>query len=300
MTDNLFDLTYWTARLLGVVREGYATSDGEADKKDLKDTNRKEANDYWNGGTLWLLYDQGALSAAPEGEYAIVDDFITGASSGTGTIEFTAALTSKPETGDKYAVGKKRYDWNLLTQKVNEALFDLGTIPVTDITTVDTAAGQTEYDLPIAANLDLRQIWIQTKLSDTDDYKWSKMHDWYVQRTAIGTADLLVFQLQPTTSRDIKLDYMGVHPELRIYTDKLSETVHRNRVIYEAAHKCLLYRKQRIGEMDPTLSAQIDYFGEKSREARMYHPIKGPKAHKKLLILGAEDKVDRFTYPSRA
>jgi len=289
MTDNLFELTYWTARLLGIVREGYATANGDADKKDIIDTtNRTEADDYWNLGTVWILYDAGAASAAPEGEYAIVEDF----DNGTGTIDFSAALTIATGTGDKYAVGKKRYDFNLLTQKVNEALFDLGTIPITDITTVDTAAGQTEYDLPIAANLDLREVWMQTKLSDTDDYKWTKMRDWYVQRTAIGTADLLVFQLQPTTSRDIKLVYMGVHPELRIYTDKLSESVHPNRVIYEAALKCLLYRKQKIGEMDPTLSEQIGYFDSKAREAKMLYPIRGPKAHSKLIIL-AQGNLDR-------
>ena len=80
---------------------------------------------------------------------------------------------------------------------------------------------------------------------------------------------------------------MGVHPELRIYTDKLSESVHRNRVTYEAALKCLLYRKQKIGDMDATLNEQINYFSGKSQEARMLYPIKGPKAHTKLLILSS-------------
>jgi len=300
MTDNLFNLTYWTARLLGIVREGYATSNGAGDFKDIIDSNRDEAADYWNSGTVWILYDAGAASAAPEGEYAIVEDFTSGAGSGTGTIDFTLALTAATGTGDKYAVGKKRYDWNLLTQKVNEALFDLGTIPITDITSLDTIAEQTEYDLPIAANLDLREVWIEKHIDDTNDYRWSKISDWYVQRTDIGTADLLVFTLQPTTLRDLKLVYMGVHPELRIYTDKLSESVHPNRVIYEAALKCLLYRKQKIGEMDPTLSEQINYFDSKAREAKMLYPIRGPKAHTKLLILGKTDAEDRFTYPSRA
>jgi len=297
MSDNLFDLTYWTARLLGIVREGYATANGDADKKDIIDTtNRTEADDYWNSGTVWILYDAGAAGAAPEGQYAIVEDFVNS----SGTIDFSAALTVATGTGDKYAIGKKRYDFNLLTQKVNEALFDLGTIPVTDITSLDTIAEQTEYSLPIAANLDLREVWIETNIDDTDNYRWRKISDWYVQRTDIGTADLLVFTLQPTTLRDLKLVYMGVHPELRIYTDKLSESVHPNLVIYEAALKCLLYRKQKIGEMDPTLSEQINYFDSKAREAKMLYPIRGPKAHTKLLIIGKEDKVDRFTYPSRA
>jgi len=281
--------------MLGVVREGYATANGNADKKDIIDTtNRTEADDYWNSGTVWILYDAGAASAAPEGEYAVVEDF----DNGTGTIDFSAALTLATGTGDKYAVGKKRYDFNLLTQKVNEALFDLGTIPITDITTIDTAASQTEYDLPIAANLDLREVWMQTKLSDTDDYKWTKMRDWYVQRTAIGTADLLVFQLQPTTLRDLKLVYMGVHPELRIYTDKLSESVHRNRVIYEAALKCLLYRKQKIGDMDTTLNEQINYFASKSQEAKALHPIRRPKGRSKLLILGGAIDRDNLRVPT--
>jgi hypothetical protein len=296
MSDNLFDLTYWTARMLGIVREGYATSAGNADKKDIIDSNRNEVNDYWNDGTVWILYDTGGL--APEGEWAIVEDFATGVDSGTGTIDFTLALTLATAIGDKYAVGKKRYDFNLLTQKVNEALFDLGTIEVTDITTVDTATAQTEYTIPVDANMNLREVWIQTKLNDANDFRWSRMYDWYIQSTSIGTGDLLVFPSQPVTLRDIKLVYLGVHPELRVYTDKLSESVHRNRVIYEAALKCLLYRKQKIGDMDATLNEQINYFVGKAQEARALHAIRRPKARKKLLILGGVSDTDTLAIPT--
>ena len=93
MSDNLFDLTYWVARTLGIVREGYATGAGNADKKDIIDSNRNEVNDYWNDGTVWILYDAAAGADAPEGEWAIVEDFATGVDSGTGTIDFTLALT---------------------------------------------------------------------------------------------------------------------------------------------------------------------------------------------------------------
>lgn len=298
MSDNLFDLTYWTARMLGIVREGYATSNGNADKKDIIDTNRLEVNDYWNAGTVWILYDAAAGADAPEGEWANVEDFATGSGAGTGTIDFVSALTVATGTGDKYAVGKKRYDFNLLTQKVNEALFDLGTIEYTDITTVDTATAQTEYTIPVDANMNLREVWIQTKLNDANDFRWSKIYDWYIQSTAIGTGDLLVFPLQPVTSRDIKLVYLGVHPELRIYTDKLSESVHRNRVIYEAALKCLLYRKQKIGDMDATLNEQINYFAGKAQEARALYTIRRPKARKKLLILGGPSEKDTLAIPT--
>lgn len=295
MTDNLFDLTYWTARALGIVKEGYCTAAGSSDKKDLVDTNdRTEADDYWNGGTAWILYDAGGVSSAPEGEYAIISDF----DNGTGVADFRAALTVRTSLGDKYAIGKKRYPLYTITQKINESLYEMGTIPITDYESLDTAASKTEYSIPIAANLDLREVWIETNIDDTNDYRWSKLNDWYIQRTSTGTADLLVFPQQPRTLRDLKLNYMGMHPELVAYTDKLSETVHPYRVVYEAAARCLLWRKQKVGMAEPTLDAQIAEFKNLAAGIEYDHPIRGPKARKKLFIIGATVEKDRFTTPS--
>ena len=70
MTDTLFNLTYEVAGLIATLFEGVATG---GDKSTLVDTkNRTEDDGFWDNGTVWCIE---ADDAAPEGEWARVDDF---------------------------------------------------------------------------------------------------------------------------------------------------------------------------------------------------------------------------------
>src|SRR3990167_5677525 len=128
MSKTLFDCTLELARVLGVLTEGVAT--GGSTSTLIDTVERTEADDYWNGGTAWILYDAGGLGAAPQGEYAVVSDF---ANTG-GVITLRTAIT-QVAAGDRYAVAKKRYPLHLLVQKVNEAIAFIGPIEVADTTT---------------------------------------------------------------------------------------------------------------------------------------------------------------------
>jgi hypothetical protein len=297
MTDTLSTVTYRTARELGVVAEGEAT--GGTTTTLIDTLNLTQADDYWSGGSVWILDDAGGAGAAPEGEWARVTDFDNGTSKAT--IE---AITVAPAAGDHYAIGKKRYPLDILIQKVNQALEDLGKITITDTTSVDTAANQTEITLPAAIDYDnLREVWLQTQTGDADDNRWDLLDKdkWYVQKTATGTQDLLVFRYQLPTSRDLKLVYVDKHPQLYDYNDKVDESVDPIRLVYEAAARCIMWRRQKVGSMDPTLPAQLRDLQAKAAKAEAMQPIPLPPKPPKLLIVSTgETEGDKFTYPGPA
>jgi len=216
----------------------------------------------------------------------------------------SSALSVAAASGDRYALGKKRYPLHILIQKVNQALTEMGTIPITDTTTVDTASTKTEYSLPIAANTDLREVWFQTITGDTNDNRWRKMHDWYIQKSATGVADLLMLPVQYPAPRDIKIVYMDVHPSLDDHDDKISEHVHISRVVMEATVLALMWRKQRVGAGDPTLNDQLAFYTgpqadglSRLAKARRDYPIRAPQAHRRFLVMGQRIAEDEFYTP---
>lgn len=282
MTKNLFDLTYELATELGVVYESAVTA-STSTKAITDDVMRTEAADYWNQGTVWITYDAGAAAAAPQGEYAVVDDF----DATNDTILLATALSTSCVATDEYAVAHKVFPLYDLILAVNRAIRDVGYIPVTNDTAIETAAAQTEYDLPIEANHDLREVWIETNTADADDNQWINIsRDCYIQHTDVGTADKLVFNEQPAYPRDVKLVYMSPHVKLRIYTDELSESVPYERVIYKAAVHALKHYRMKTRSDDDYLLDSIRDYEARSEKADLMYPIKAPKKLGKMLSLG--------------
>lgn len=305
MANTLAEATYRLARELGIVTEGIATGGSVTTLIDTNDLT--QVDDYWNGASLWVLRDSAEAAAAPEGEFAIVSDFV--ASTDTLSLRNVAAgtgdaLTAAAAAGDRYALGKKRYPLHTLISKVNQALIEMGTMPITDTTTIDTASAQTEYSLPIAANMDLREVWLQTITGDANDNRWQPIHNWTIQKSATGTADLLMLPMQYPTTRDVKLVYMDTHPALDDHGDKISEHVHLSRVVMEATVLCLLWRKQKVGAGDPTLNEQLNFYlgpevGGLSKvdKVRIRYPIRTPMAHRRFLVVGQRVAEDEFYTP---
>ena len=290
MADTLFKLTYNIARVLGQVTEGEATGGTTTTLIDTVD--RTEADDAWNGGTVWILDDAGGASAAPEGEYAIVTDFAN--TSKTATF---AALTTAPAVGDRYGISKKRFPLYTIIQKVNEALSTLGDMEYVDTTTITTASAQTEYNLPTTASMNLKQVWFQGKTGDANDNRWVELHDWRQQKTATGTADLLVFPYQLSTGRSLMLVYNAPHPQMFDYGDKLDERIHPDLVVYEAAAKCVFWRMQKEGFGDETLRAQYQQLQNDAQMARLNHPVSRAMGVVKPFIAVRRAPSTQFTYP---
>ena len=229
MTKTLFDLTYEVASEMGILTEGVCT--GGSTETIVDSLMLTQDDDYWNKGTVWITYDAGAAAGAPQGEMQSVKD-----SSATGTTVVTSVgWTTATAVGDRYAIakgGRTGFQLQQIIGAVNRAVRDAGFIMVENSTAVTTAASQTEYTLPVAANTDLREVWLQTATSDTaDDRQFAKARNWEVRKTAGGTADTLVFQEQPNYPRDVLLKYMAPHAKLNIAANGLDDSIHEERVI---------------------------------------------------------------------
>lgn len=270
---TLFDLTYQTASLLGVVQESAAT--GGSTTTTVDTVERLEADDYWNKGTLWILKTTDGL--APQGEFARISDFV----STTHTLTH-GTLTAAPGAGDIYAVCKARFPLSLLKQKVNEALRKVGKIPVVD-TSLTTASEQTEYTLPLAA-YDLREVWLQT-VKDTNDRRWKKLHEWRIQKGASGVESLLLTG-QYESGYLLKLVYAAPHATLFNASDVLDESISPERIVYDAAVGCLLWRKQKSGNADSGLSEQINYFQDLAEQKKIQYPVMVPARTSRLMLVG--------------
>ena len=279
VTFNLFDLTYRVGRESGTVDEGIATGGSTTT---IIDTNALDQDDdYWNKGTAWIIRDSAGASAAPEGEYSVISDFAT--STDTATLQDT--LTAAVASGDRYAVGRKQVPLHIIIQKINQVLIDLGVVPYTDTTSVVMAANQTEYTLPVAASHDLREVWLQMDNTDADDNLWVEIFNWVVEKSDRGVADTLILPLQYSKDYYLKLVYMAKHPSLYASTDKLSEHVPLERVVFPAVLDCLRWRKQRTRQR--TFDDDIERWEEKVELVRQSSPVQAPSRPGKIFTLVA-------------
>jgi hypothetical protein len=268
MAKTLFDLTYELARLLGVTAEGVATGGSTTTIADTVE--RLEANDFWNGGTAWITYDAGGLGAAPQGEYSFISDFATTG----GIITLRSTLLTAVASGDRYAVSGLRYPLQLLIQKVNEVL---RTIPLAkdDLSTITIEANRTEYSLPTDV-WELRQVAVQN--NDTaNDTQPERLYDWHVQKSATGTANVLVLGRQFAVDTILRLSYLTDHQTLRVNSDKLDDSIHINRVLYDAAVRCLLWYKSKVGDSDTSVNDLLNLYQGMAQEMNNRFPVSYPK-----------------------
>jgi hypothetical protein len=274
---TLFDLTYRVARELGILSEGTATGGSTSSIVDTND--RTEANDYWNLGSAWITYDGAGAGAAPQGQYKEISDFVLA----TGTITLRSTLTAAVASTDRYAISDRRFPLHVLIQMVNQAITDLGRIPVTDKTSLTTASDKTEYTLPTAVLPDsLRQVFLQLDNSDSDNNQWVELYNWSVEVTATSTADILILPLEPESGYKLKIVYVAVHPELVSYNSVLSETVPIERVIYNAAYLVLKWWRDKYKQ--DYYNDSLQRMMQKAEQARQQYPIRAPRKASKLVL----------------
>ena len=293
MTYTLFDISLKVARELQIVLDGKATGGTTGTVLDALD--RTEADNYWQKGSVWLWYDAGGLAAAPEGEFSI----LTSSASSTGTLTLRNAFSVAPASGDRYAVARKigNTTWlDVILQKVNQALQELGPIPQVDVTTVTMATAQTEYTLPIRANQDLRQVLIQRQTIDANDNRWQELFNYQITPATPGNAATLRLPWQYTSAHDLMLVYLDYHAEMQVATDVLSDHIPIERVIFPTALECLKWRKE-LNTGDNRWDDRIGRLEVKVAEMAAQYPISKPqRAGKVTLIDWAKKFPERHEY----
>jgi len=276
---------------MGLVRDGTATGGAATTINDTVD--RTEANDFWNGGAAWITYDAGGAGASPQGKYAKITD-----STSAGALTITT-VTDAVASGDRYAVMRNTLLLEIIIQKVNQALLELGPVPLSNTTGITIAANQTEYSLPAAVR-DVRRVSYQT-VDDSNDNKWVEIphgpSGWYIlPNNTAGGADTIVFPYQLSTGYDVKIDYMGYHPDLNIYSDILYDSVPSELVVYPAVVECLRYRRQHTGWLKE-FEADLRKYEDKSEKVRQSRSIRNviPRAGRLVITKGNLLTIDDST-----
>jgi hypothetical protein len=244
------------AKILGYVRQSTTTAAGTATT--LVDSARDEPNDFWNKGTLWVL------SGAHAGKTRRISDW---ALSGTTLTHDT--LTTAAGSGVSYALADLTYPRDVLIDAVQRALRSMGDLPDYD-TSLTTVAEQVRYQLP-AGVYNVREVsWGDSEVDPIHyplSYAWREI-DGYIEFDA---------GRQPMVSgRTLRLTYMAPHAAVSADTDTISDYVHVERLIWEAAVHARRWKFQRTGK-----KADADLLNEALAQAAVMagrHPV--PKVHK--------------------
>lgn len=283
MTYTLFDITLRVAKELDIALESIATGGAVGTLTDTNELQTNYSDDHWNRGTVWMIYDAAGAGAAPQGEFTRLTDFV----SATGVVTFRDNLTVAVAADDVYAIANREYRLDTIINQVNKVLRGL-MVRVEDISTITTAEEQTEYDLPAALLDEDIEVWIQGKTDDTDDYKWTPLHGWYIRETSTGTAKKLVFKTQPPYPYLLRLVYWTPHNQLYSAGDELRESVDLNRVGLAAALECLMWKKSQPGVHKKDLDRRVAEMAGRTERARWASPL--GRTHVKLATWGDTEK----------
>ena len=168
------------------------------------------------------------------------------------------------------------------------SLTDMGEIIYTDTSSIPIANHKTEYTLPTAlAAGKLKDVYIQGEDDDADDNRWVEIRNWRIEITATGTAEELILPYQYAADLDLMLVYIAPHPELTVYTSKLSETVPLNNIIYPSVLNCLRKKKAERPD-DPRYNTEIVKYETKVASLQ---PLAVPRKKGRLLTLGAVGRL---------
>ncbi len=263
---TLFDILLQTARALEALQEGVtsAASGGATTLVDSQLVVRGfSADDHFNGGTL--LYQSG--TAANRGSRLVSDYAGT-----TGTITLAAALGETPVLGARYGVLTRRYPREVMSAKVNEALVELGDVPTVDTASLTTASDQLEYNLPVAARRDLRQVWLARQTAAP--WEWERQLRVRAEPgTGLGAVGVLLFPEQPRAPHKIKLVYLAPHPAVALDADLISDYVSVDWLGLAAAEKLARWRLEGPGADERDLTALLNNLTLRLAQARGRHPL---------------------------
>ena len=267
MTD-MFDATLQLATRLGILRTSTATGGSTTTLVDT--VARTEEDDDWNGGTVWIITDAGGASAAPEGEWAIVSDFVN--STATLTI---GAVTAAVAAGDTYGLASGGYPLDVLKTAINNELIKQEVIRY-DTTSLDIVADQSEYTLPVGIyGHNLLGVYESTD-TDRDDNQWTPL-SFSVQEAATGTQHTLVIHSRDVTSgNDIMLRYKYRLVPLYLASDEIDPAIPLDRILDAAATNAEVIRMRTYGSESELDIEMLKFYQRQAQLAEMRNPIRRP------------------------
>lgn len=274
---TLFDIAWQVSSELGDTLSSLVTSGTEttlADSVSLKSWPDK----YWKHAPVFII--ESTDGAAPQSEFARVVSF----EPSTFTLTLADTLTSAVQSGDAYLLGSPRYPLYDIVSAINRTLRELGPLPLTD-TSLTTATSQTEYTIPATVR-DVKEVWLQTINNDADDNEWQKMHDWRIERGAIGSTDTLILSTEPSSNYTLKLVYTGEHGHVKDASDTIANVLDPRIVVSGAVKNLIRNRMRGAQDNDPMLKDQYQDAIQEFEEHRNRMGLVMPKRTPRLTIVG--------------
>jgi hypothetical protein len=292
MPFTVFDALVRAYRRTGQMTVSKAT--GGSTTTIVDSTQARGRDNTWKEGAAFLIYDAGGLGAAPQGEMRRISAFT--ASSGTFTVD--TAFTAAPASGDVYGFIGEYYPLQQMIQLVNDALADIGDLPLVDTTTLDTVAGDSEYAAAVAWKRGRpTEIAVQGRTGDSADNQWRVVHDWEYVEAAPGTAGRIIFRQYPWASRDLRVRYQGPHPYVVAAADVIAEVLEPELVVAALSKHALNWQNKRLQGSDPYLLQAENDARQAFENARVERPIARPQRKNKLFIVGGQRETDYFRPP---
>lgn len=274
---TLFDIAWQVAHELGDTVSGSATGGSTTT---LVDSNvlKNWPDVYFDRSGVFVL--ETTDNAAPEGEFASVRNYTPA----TRTIQFVETLTAAIASGDEYMIGPPRYPLHDILSAINRTLRELGPLPLTD-TSLTTVTSQTEYTIPATVR-DIKEVWLQTINNDADDNEWQKMHDWRIERAAVGSTDTLILGTEPPSNYTLKLVYTGEHGYVKDSDDVIANILDPRIVVSGTVKNLIRNRLRSSQDNDPMLKDQYQDALQEFEEHRNRMGLVMPKRTPRLMIIG--------------
>ena len=277
---TLFDICYRAAIKLGESWESIATGGTTTSVVDAKFLT--QGDNYWGGdgenmGTVFIVKTADGL--APQGEFGRV----TASDQGDTNVTIDA-LSVLVEAGDRYCIVGALFPLHMLIQKANQAIQEIGDKVSID-TSITTASSTSEYTLP-DTNIDVRRVEIQTVTDTASQNGWRVVQNWHIEKTATGSADQLVFDLPPASSRTLRITYTQFHPTIHAATDVLDENYPLEVVVLRTAVLCLQQFSLEQQQTGPGLNAKIKLLQVELSRMVVARPYRVPYHTRRRLVIG--------------
>lgn len=282
---------------LGQLNISTATGGSSSTIVDTKQSGQHEDGDWGgaqDGGDGWAVIIHSTDSAAPEGEFSGISNYVDN----TGTFSLRSTLTTSVGAGDRYGFASDFYPHETMVEMLNSALQSLGDVPQTDTTTLDTAANKSEY----AASLVWKRnppyrIDFQTKLNDADDNLWQEIShgEWEYVPAVGGTTGLLILPHLPA-SRDIRVWYQGKHAYVSDFDDDIYEGFDPELVCLMTAEKALEWQNSRLQGGDPFLLQRLNDIRVQVAERDVGYTVWRPPTKAKIFAFGSKYDNDEDNF----
>ena len=156
--------------------------------------------------------------------------------------------------------------------------------------TMQSSANQTVYALTTLAgrSIPFRIDILSRTGSSADNPRWIELHGWYIEPSAVGGAQNVIFPQFLPANRDIRVFYEEDHPLLTASTSPIDARIHPELATLALVEKMYEYRNSRSRGAQEFDVQRWNDAKRQLAEARVRWPIWRPKRMPDILIIGGQ------------